>query len=159
MPDKDHSEVVIILDAKESNFELSYNGILINDVVELTFIGDKEMTESGKPGIHITFRTEKGHLIVAQTTWRLFSSVYRAFAERYGEDFDAAGMRVVTDEHHIEFVQSDKPFVQCGHCKWQLDGENTRESIDHLLREMERHYKKRHPKLKMPPRPDFPGLN
>lgn len=111
-----------------------------------------------RASIALAFTLPTGHLVVAQTSWRLFATAYASLLGKLGEP-DMPGMRIeYPDEGRaIEFAESAEPFVQCGHCNWRLDGKNTKESAEYLMREYDRHYRKKHRGI--PPPPPFPGRN
>lgn len=113
-----------------------------------------------RPSMALAFKLPSGDMVLAETSWRLFATAYNAFLGKFGEA-DYPGMRIEMpdDDRALEFVASEEPFIQCGHCNWRLDGKNTRESVEHLVREYERHYRKKHPRIAVPPPPPFPGLN
>lgn len=153
-------ELRIVLDPDQLGLGIEYEGQLIHlgDDAEIVITGLPDGMTSGKPSMAFAFKLPNGDLVVAETSWRLFATAYSAFLGKFG-DPDLDGMEIKSDEHHIEFHASEKPFVQCGQCGWRLDGENTRASVEHLTREIVRHWRKKHPRLEMPPIPEFPGLN
>lgn len=160
-------ELRIVLDPERQGFGIEYEGQVIhlgNDA-EIVITGLPDGMAPGPDGkqrasMAFAFKLPNGDLVVAETSWRLFAAAYSAFLGKFGEP-DLAGMRVdLPDEGRtLEFQASEKPFVQCAQCGWRLDGENTRASVEHLTRELVRHWRKKHPRLKMPPIPEFPGLN
>lgn len=155
-------EIRIVLDPERDGLGIAYDGELIhlgNDA-EIVITGLPDGMSSGKASMAFAFKLPSGDLIVAETSWRLFATAYNAFLGKFGEaELDGMRIEMPDDGRALEFVESDEPFIQCGHCRWRIDGKNTRESVEHLVREYERHYRKKHPRLSVPPPPEFPGLN
>lgn len=153
-------ELRIVLDPEAEGLGVEYDGELIHlgDDAEVVITGLPDGMSSGRASMAFAFKLPSGDLVVAETSWRLFATAYNAFLGKFGEP-DYAGMRFeLPDEGRaIELVASEKPFVQCGNCSWRLDGENTEASVEHLVREYERHYRKRHRGI--PPPPPFPDRN
>ena len=130
------------------------------EIVVTGLLDGMEPDADGKkrPSMAFAFKLPSGDMVLAETSWRLFATAYNAFLGKFGEA-DYPGMRIeMPDEGRaIDFVASKEPFIQCGSCKWRLGGKNTKESIEHLVREYERHYRKKHRGI-LPP-PPFPERN
>lgn len=111
-----------------------------------------------RASVALAFKLPDGDMVIYEASWRLFAFAYATLLGRLGEP-DLVGMRLeIPDENRtVEFVASEEPFVQCGSCGWRLDGKNTKESVGHLVREYERHYRKKHRGI--PPPPPFPEHN
>lgn len=154
------ASVRIVLEPEQFGLGIEYDGQLIHlsDDAEIVVTGLPDGMQGGRPSMAFAFKLPTGDLVIAETSWRLFASAYQAFLGKFGEP-DLAGMRVEIPEdgRQLEFVKSDEPFVQCGSCAWRLDGKNTRESVTHLVREYERHYRKKHRGVPAPP--PFPERN
>jgi hypothetical protein len=163
------ASIHIILDPEDPKTKpIEYTGKLIHlsDDAEIHISGlpDGMVGEDGskKPSIMIAIKLpENDDLVVVETSWRLFSSAFHAFYGKFGEAH-MEGMRLETDEGGpMEFVASEKPFILCNQpgCGWRIDGESTQASMLHIWREYFRHYKKRHPKVEVPPPPPMSWLN
>lgn len=158
------SELRIVIDPELEGLGIEYEGKLIHlaDDAEIVISGLPDGMEAGPDGktrasMVLAFKLPNGDLVVAETSWRLFATAYHSFLAKFGEP-DLPGMQINLEPGRtIEFVASEKPFVQCGSCKWRLDGENTEESVEHLMREYDRHYRKKH--RGVPPPPPFPNRN
>jgi hypothetical protein len=150
----------IVLDPEAEGLGIEYEGELIHlgDDAEIVISGLADGMQSGKPSMVFAFKLPNGDLVAAETSWRLFGTAYNAFLGKFGEpDYPGLRIEMPTEGRAIELVKSDEPFVQCGRCGWRLDGSNTKESVEHLMREYERHYRKKH--RGVPPPPPFPGRN
>lgn len=155
----------LVLDPEREGLGIAYSGDLVHlaDDAEIVITGlhDGMQATDGNPSrasMALAFKLPSGDLVIAETSWRLFASAYHAFLGKFGEP-DMSGMRVEIPEdgRTLEFVSSEKPFVQCGECGWRLDGVNTEASVEHLVREYERHYRKKHRGIPSPP--PFPERN
>lgn len=150
----------IVLEPEQLGLGLEYTGQVIHlgDDAEIVITGLPDGMQGGKPSMAFAFKLPNGDLVVAETSWRLFASAYLAFRAKFGEaEFEGMRFEMPDEGRAIELVASEKPFVQCGSCSWRLDGENTGASVTHLMREYERHYRKKHRGITPPP--PFPERN
>lgn len=150
----------IVLNPEAEGLGIEYAGELVHlgDDAEIVISGLSNGMQSGKPSMAFAFKLPSGDLVVAETSWRLFGTAYNAFLGKFGEpEYEGMRIEMPTEGRAIALVKSEKPFVQCGNCGWRLDGENTKASVEHLVREYERHYRKKHRGIPAPP--PFPERN
>ncbi len=168
--------LLIVLDPEKEGLGVPYTGELIRlgDDVEFVVTGLPDGMAAGADGkkrasIAFAFPLPNGDLVIAETSWRLLSTAYHAFLGKFGEADLGGDFRIEMPDakegpRALEFVASEKPFVICGECarvgrEWRRDAEGTKESVDQMIEELYRHYRKKHPRLPLPPIPEFPGLN
>lgn len=143
------------------NFQrAALDGTLIHlgDDAEVVVSGLERGMASGAPSMMFGFALPDGRCVIAETSWRLFSAAYMAFAGKFGVDQpDASGITLEYDATgggqrvRLDLIADDAPqFFECQVCGDRVDEPAGVDGAVRITQWVHRHFREKHPTSPVP---------
>ena|SRR5579864_8241733 len=151
----------IVLDPEREGlgFDVSQKEVihLTNDA-EIVVSGLPDGMVGGRPSMMFGFKLPDGRVVIAETSWRLFSAAYMAFAGKFGvEKPDASGISLEYDATgagqrvRLDLLPDDAPqFFECELCGARIEKDPGIEGAHEIAQWVHRHFREKHPGRAVP---------
>ncbi len=132
--------------------------IHLGNEAEIVISGLPDGMVGGKPSMMFGFTLPDGRVVIAETSWRLFSAAYMAFAGKFGvETPDASGLSLEYDATgggqrvRLDLIPDDQPqFFECELCGARTDELPGVDGAQRIAQWVHRHFREKHPGKTIP---------